>query len=407
MTRSSLLFTLGSVLLTAASVLLTLAVLAGCTAAPMVGETHAPIIGGSVDTADPGVVLLFAQVPGQQSGSLCSAEVISPHVVVTAAHCVSPDEVGQGAQFVVYPGGDFDQAQPADLLAVSETHFDPQFSLQNVEAGHDIGVAILSKPTTITPLTVNRSALDATFVGKPVRFVGYGLDDSAAQTGAGTKRQTTTTLSDFTALLLHFSDGQHETCNGDSGGPAFMTVNGKEVIVGLTSFGDVNCNQGGYDSRVDALVGFVDTYVAKFDPTSASTATPDMGRPESPPDLAEPPSPSSAPVPSSTPSSPPTTTSTPGESATGTTPSSPPASSPSAPSSARAVGDACEKDADCESHVCGLSTRGTLICVAGNTPSGSIGGCDLGGASDDRMTLAFLISMALLLSRSLTSRRRR
>ena len=382
---------------------------AGCTAPVTVGETRAPIIGGSVDNGDPGVVLLFAQVPGSQSGSLCSAEVISPHVILTAAHCVSPAEVGQGAQFVVYPGVDFDQAQQGDLLAVAETHFDPQFSTQNVQAGHDIGVAILAKPTLITPLPVNRAPLDTTFVGKPVRFVGYGLDDSAAQTGAGTKRQTTTTLSDYSALLVHFTDGLHETCNGDSGGPAFMTVNGKEVIVGLTSFGDVNCNQGGYDTRVDAVISFADTYVRMFDPPAA--APPDMGH-AAPPDMALPPQPSQPPqtgepAPSSPPSSPPQPSS-PAQAGSPSQPQQPsqPTTGSTTPAAGRAAGESCAKDADCSSHICGLSTQGTLICVAGDAAQGGIG-CDLGQTGDDRMIFAFLVTMALALSRSLVRRRRR
>ena len=49
------------------------------------GETDAPIIGGVTDTADPAVVLLYAN-----SGSICTATVISPTVLLTAAHCVSP-----------------------------------------------------------------------------------------------------------------------------------------------------------------------------------------------------------------------------------------------------------------------------------------------------------------------------
>src|SRR5438874_9576218 len=143
-----------------------LVLLVACTAVPPIASSSASIIGGTVDNADPSVVLLFAQVPGAQGGSLCTAEVISPHVVVTAAHCVSPAEVGAGAQFTVYVGTDFNNATTADLLAVSETHFDAAFDTNNLEGGHDIGVAILAKPAPVTPLPINRTPLDATFVGK-------------------------------------------------------------------------------------------------------------------------------------------------------------------------------------------------------------------------------------------------
>jgi V8-like Glu-specific endopeptidase len=380
--------------------------LAGCTAAPgapTVAEEQAPIIGGTTDTGDPSVVLLFAQVPGAQGGSLCTAEVISPHVVLTAAHCVSPEEVGAGAQFVVYPGADFSQATQANVLPVSETHFDQQFNTNNLEGGHDVGVAILKNPAPVAPLAVNRTPLDASFVGKPVRFVGYGLDNAQAQTGAGVKRQTTTTLTDYNSLLIHFSDGQHETCNGDSGGPAFMTVNGKEVIVGLTSFGDVNCNQGGYDTRVDALLSFIDQYVNQADPPP-----PDMGSPPdmaAPPDLAQPPSPPSGDPPSSS-STP--TGDDPGSAGSQPGPGSqPPAGSttqPTAPSG-RGLGEACASDNDCSSHVCGLGTQGTLVCVSGNAAAGGMG-CAFGGSGADGTIFGFLVMMALLLGRGLGRRRR-
>jgi uncharacterized protein (TIGR03382 family) len=81
---------------------------------------------------------------------------------------------------------------------------------------------------------------------------------------------------------VNFTDPNHGTCNGDSGGPAFMTLGGVEVIVGITSFGDSNCTQGS-DTRVDVFGTFVDTYVQMFDPV----ATP----PPPPPDMTPAPSP--------------------------------------------------------------------------------------------------------------------
>jgi V8-like Glu-specific endopeptidase len=403
--RSSIALTFGSAALTPLLVLGALALVGGCTAFSNVGSANAPIIGGTADGADPSVVVLFAQVPGAQGGSLCTGEVVSPHVVLTAAHCVSPAEVGTGAVFSVYNGPNFDQATQAQLWAVSETHFDAQFDTNNLNGGHDIGVAILSKPAPVTPIPFNRTPLDTTFVGQNVRFVGYGLDNAAAQTGAGIKRQTTTTLSDYTALLLHFTDGTHETCNGDSGGPAFMTVGGKEVIVGLTSFGDVNCNQGGYDTRVDALTSFVDQYVQKFDPAPASA--PDMAQPAAPPDMAQPAQQPADPQPPQQPQTPPSSGTTPPASSQ-TPPSGSQPSGPAPSQSGRSIGEACAKDNDCASKVCGLGTQGTLVCVA-NSANGetgdAIGGCSISGR-DDRMTLAFLIVVALVLSRSLTRRRR-
>src|SRR5690349_21357771 len=45
------------------------------------------IVGGTNDNADQAVVALIAQAPNQRGQSLCTAEVINPRVLLTAAHC--------------------------------------------------------------------------------------------------------------------------------------------------------------------------------------------------------------------------------------------------------------------------------------------------------------------------------
>ncbi|MCU1277139.1 MAG: Vitamin K-dependent protein, partial [bacterium] len=252
--------------------------LAGCTGAAIgSGVVDEPIIGGTSDTADSAVVLLYMTVPGTPGGALCTGEAISPHVVLTAAHCTGgEDPAVTNATWRVYLGADLGKAAAADLLPVKAAHYNPSFDVNNLPGGNDVGVAILQNalPSTVAPLPYNRASIDSGFDGKPVRFVGYGLDNATAQTGGGVKRTTTTTLTDHSALLLHFSDGTHETCNGDSGGPALMTIGGKETIVGLTSYGDVACAMGGYDTRVDAMAAWIDGYVQQADPGFLGGTTP-------------------------------------------------------------------------------------------------------------------------------------
>src|SRR3954470_3683506 len=135
--------------------------LAGCLAgqAP-VDENDQAIIGGTVDTLDPSVVMLFAQVPGANTGSLCTAEIISPHVVLTAAHCVSDQEVPAGAKFIVYIGNDFNQTvQQSQVLQVKEVHANPLWSKNNLGAGHDVGVIILQNATTLKALPFMRQSM--------------------------------------------------------------------------------------------------------------------------------------------------------------------------------------------------------------------------------------------------------
>ena len=180
--------------------------------------------------------------------------------------------VGVGAKTYVFIGTTLPMTAPPanQLLTVSETHFDTAFSATAPQNGHDVGIVILKDPTTITPVPYNRTALPQSLVNQPARLVGYGITSGTDTQGtsAGTRRQAPTILTSFDSMLLNFQDMQHNICEGDSGGPAFMTINGKEVIVGVTSFGIDKCplTQPGTDTRVDAYAAFIDGFVLMFDP---------------------------------------------------------------------------------------------------------------------------------------------
>src|SRR5262245_27391428 len=94
----------------------TFVVLTGCTSAVEPGVFSRRIIGGTETTGDPAVVLLIAQQPGSQLATLCTATIVSPHVLLTAAHCVVPETVGDDAKFSVFLGPKIDAARAADLL---------------------------------------------------------------------------------------------------------------------------------------------------------------------------------------------------------------------------------------------------------------------------------------------------
>jgi secreted trypsin-like serine protease len=248
------------------------AALAGCTASPAMFARE--IVGGVDDADDPAVVMWIAQVPGSPTATLCTATLISPHVVLTAAHCVLPELVGTNAKFSVFPGANVNTAHLGDFIDVTETHAHPDFSLNDVTGGSDIAVGILAKPLSPTPIAMNTTGLGNDLVGQPARMVGYGKSAGTDTTGAtaGRKRQAATQLVSFTDKLVTFGMPGETTCEGDSGGPGLMTIGGVEVIVGVVSFGDAQCAQLGVDTRVDR---FADSWVRPFvDMTDPGTLPP-------------------------------------------------------------------------------------------------------------------------------------
>src|SRR5438128_2143738 len=135
-------------------------------AVALAGTAHA-IVKGATSTSDVAVVMLLAYAPGAdpfagaQPVKSCTATLVSPHVLATAAHCTGGDFPSKGAGYTywVFAGADVTAPSPK-LLEVTSVTFDPSY----VKGSHDVAVAILAKPLDgVTPIPMNRAALDATW----------------------------------------------------------------------------------------------------------------------------------------------------------------------------------------------------------------------------------------------------
>ncbi len=279
--------------------------MSGCTPEQL-AQLNQPIVGGTNDNGDPGVVLV--NITTNLGGALCSGEVVSPHVVLTAGHCVDSIALAEGngtvtsKSFSVFLGSNdkLGAINPAFNVPVAEAHAHPQFAYPAVLAGtgYDISVLTLSRAVDITPLPMNREPLTAANATRPVRVVVYGITTGLTDMGSmgppGIKRQTTLMMTQtdfcqtglttctgtdevpyFNDQLISLGSSAHDTCSGDSGGPGFqINDNGVEVIIGTTSFGSLTCDDG-YDQRLDPIVDFVDAAIAAAgDPPNVTPVSP-------------------------------------------------------------------------------------------------------------------------------------
>jgi secreted trypsin-like serine protease len=188
----------------------------------------------------------------------CSGTLLSPTVVLTAAHCTDGTAFAY-AYFSVEVPDDF-RENPTGILGSTHTH--PDYNPNTLE--NDVGVVVLDKAVRLneypvladegflSDLKAQHEIQDDTFVN-----VGYGLLEGfppSSQTVNESRFFSTSPYGGLTQNNLHLqantnATGLGGTCFGDSGGPQFW----KEtlILVSVTSWGDANCRSNDRAQRVD------------------------------------------------------------------------------------------------------------------------------------------------------------
>lgn len=222
------------------------------------------ITNGQPDDGDPPFYPYVAGVVDPFTELFCSGVAISPTLVLTAGHCfIEPgQQVWLSFAFDVspatFPGG--------WVTGTWYPHPDFCFACSPAQTDldtHDVAVVVLDEEIALDSYAVLPPAgfVETLPNGTNLTLVGYGLQwdtptgNFLFPEGVFTRHYAVSRIisskhvnsDEFIALSNNPAQGKGGDCRGDSGGPNLS----QNVVVGLTSYGNLSCAGVGYSQRVD------------------------------------------------------------------------------------------------------------------------------------------------------------
>ena len=229
---------------------------------------HAPssqhIVGGAdASVCDfPAAVLVVATPddPEVQRHARCTAALVHPQLIVTAAHCLAPDLELTSIRF-----GEDVLSDPPRSVDITTCIGHPD---HDDWARNDLAVCSLAEPVEDVPIVPPLMGCEAAVLqpGTDVVQVGYGHSSTDPDEGIGRKRWAPMRIEAFRwtendLVLTHTGNGT--SCRGDSGGPTYVQLeDGSWRLAAVLSSGHPNttlgCDLGSVVERVDGLMPWIE-----------------------------------------------------------------------------------------------------------------------------------------------------
>ena len=181
----------------------------------------------------------IAEIDIREGGDdfLCSGTMIAPDVVLTASHCVTKRA---SDHTVILKGRSYGVSKVVVHPLAQET--------KSGDLIYDIALLFLRRDpkSSYFPILTSRNAR----AGDSIYIYGYGLDENKDSGVLKTGTMTVTATSRRWVNATYTGNADNNTCEGDSGGPAFETFRASN---GTMSLGLVAVTAGGV--KEDCSVG--------------------------------------------------------------------------------------------------------------------------------------------------------
>ncbi len=192
---------------------------------------------------------------------VCSGTLVSSRLVLTAGHCAEPYARGR---IEVWTGASL-ESPDLDRRVISSISVHPEYT--ETTSAFDAALLLLDSPLDAPLWPVPPTPMDATWVGRTVRVLGFGETGDTAGLTAGERRSGTAVITAVDEFTFTLAPDPALTCRGDSGGPVLADIDGVPHLVGVTSAGDKECIEQSVAARVDTLLpGFLDVALAAAPP---------------------------------------------------------------------------------------------------------------------------------------------
>lgn len=216
------------------------------------------IIGGKVVPASDRTARHVVGLVAGKFGS-CTGTLIDKNIVITAAHCIPPNIK---TLYIVF-STNLNTANSGNSRPAIAALTPPSWGKNLI--GNKCDIALVKfygdPPSGYLPASI---LTDSRYIATNslTLLAGFGMDNGITNSGAGELRETMTILTNpkynETEALLDQTIGRG-TCEGDSGGPAFIVANGYYFIWGITSGGDDACKKTGIYTHVLAYLPWINT----------------------------------------------------------------------------------------------------------------------------------------------------